>query len=32
LTTALLRPHGFKVFGEDQIDAAERELAAADSA
>ncbi|MBB6671238.1 DUF523 domain-containing protein [Cohnella nanjingensis] len=27
-TAALLRLHGFKVFGEDQLDEAERELAA----
>ena len=31
LTTALLRRHGFKVFGEDQIDAVERELAAVEA-
>lgn len=29
-TAALLRKHGFKVFGEDQLEAAERELARLD--
>ncbi|RUS49038.1 DUF523 domain-containing protein [Cohnella sp. AR92] len=30
-TTALLRRHGFKVFGEDQLDEIERELALIDA-